>query len=665
VGGLGLAPVGEMRFLAGDGEMARRIRMHDWASHPFGPPATWPQALRASVGIALQSTFPMAIYWGPDLRLIYNDAWALIPGPRHPAALGAPARDVWSDIWHVIEPQFTRLLTTGEGVSVENQLLPMRRFGVPEETYWSYSFTAIRGEDGTVAGVFNTGSETTRTVLIERHMRFLLDLAEALRPAVDAEAPWRQVIEMLGSYLAASRVAIVRGGRDGALAVAQAWSAQGSEGGADAALAALEPAAAAALSQGRVVRVDDVRRIGAGTDAGLGAEGAERAAEAGVGAFAVVPWREEGAPAGAVVVVRPAARAWSDIEVGTVEEAVLRTMTAIERERAAERETILAREVDHRARNVLAVAQSVVRLSRADDIASFRAKIEERIGALARAHSLLAAERWSAVDLETLLAQELAPYGDDAPGRVHLDGPPVPLPAEITQTVALVLHELAANAAKHGSIGQDGGTLAVAWRLEAGSILHLDWTERLPEAARGRVISDHRGFGTTLLGRVIEGQLGGTIEQSLEPGGLRCRIALPLEPLGRLGKPGGMPAPEQGPRPLQVMIAEDEALLAMDIEAMVAGLGYGVFGVFGSPEEALGAIAAKRPDVAVLGADLHGTSSAPIAERLNALGVPVIVAAGYDEVPALSPSMRRAPRVTKPVSEAELASALARVSSRR
>jgi FixJ family two-component response regulator len=87
--------------------------------------------------------------------------------------------------------------------------------------------------------------------------------------------------------------------------------------------------------------------------------------------------------------------------------------------------------------------------------------------------------------------------------------------------------------------------------------------------------------------------------------------------------------------------------------------------VFGSPEEALGAIAAERPDVAVLGADLHGASSAPIAERLSALGVPVIVAAGYDEVPALSPSMRQAPRVAKPVSEAELASALARVSSRR
>ncbi len=165
-----------MGFLAGAGEMAQLVRARDWSGHPFGTPETWPQSLRSALGICLQSAFPTAIYWGPELRLLYNDAWAPIPGPRHPAALGAPAREVWDDIWSLVGPQFERVMATGEGYFAENQLLPMRRFGAPEETYWSYGFTAILGEDGAPAGVFNIGIETTQTVLTQRQMRILLEL---------------------------------------------------------------------------------------------------------------------------------------------------------------------------------------------------------------------------------------------------------------------------------------------------------------------------------------------------------------------------------------------------------------------------------------------------------------------------------------------------------
>ena len=96
-----------MDFLAGNGEMASLIRETDWSEHPFGPSEDWPQSLRSALAICLNSAFPTAIYWGSDLRLLYNDAWAPIPGPRHPAALGAPAKEVWSDIWPIIEPQFS------------------------------------------------------------------------------------------------------------------------------------------------------------------------------------------------------------------------------------------------------------------------------------------------------------------------------------------------------------------------------------------------------------------------------------------------------------------------------------------------------------------------------------------------------------------------------
>ena len=117
-----------MSFLAGNSEMARRIREYDWDNHPFGSLGSWPQSLRSAVSICLNSAFPTAIYWGSELRLLYNGAWAPILGPRHPAALGASAPDVWSDIWHIIEPQFAHLIATGEGIFVEDQLLPMRFF---------------------------------------------------------------------------------------------------------------------------------------------------------------------------------------------------------------------------------------------------------------------------------------------------------------------------------------------------------------------------------------------------------------------------------------------------------------------------------------------------------------------------------------------------------
>ena len=150
------------------GEMAGRIRRHDWSATPLGPIEAWPHSLRVALGICLNSSIPTAIYWGPELRLLYNDAWATIPAERHPGALGQPAAKVWADIWAIVGPQFERTLATGEGFSTFDQMLPMVRGGEVTETYWNYSFTPIRGEDGSVVGVFNQGNETTGRVLAER-----------------------------------------------------------------------------------------------------------------------------------------------------------------------------------------------------------------------------------------------------------------------------------------------------------------------------------------------------------------------------------------------------------------------------------------------------------------------------------------------------------------
>jgi PAS domain S-box-containing protein len=153
---------------AGGGEMGERIRAFDWASHPFGPPGDWRPELLSALGICLHSSFPTAIYWGPDLRLLYNDAWSSIPGERHPWALGKPAQQVWRDIWDVVGPQLEAVRESGAGFSTYDQMLPMERGGRVQETFWNYSFTPILDNTGAVLGVFNQGNETTAVVMASR-----------------------------------------------------------------------------------------------------------------------------------------------------------------------------------------------------------------------------------------------------------------------------------------------------------------------------------------------------------------------------------------------------------------------------------------------------------------------------------------------------------------
>lgn len=161
-------------FLRNGGFMADLILDRDW-SDGLGPIDTWPAALRSALSICLNSSFPTAIYWGPELRLLYNDSWSPIPGERHPWALGRPAAEVWSDIWEVVGPQFEAVMSTGKGLSLYDQLLPMVRDGVQTESYWNYSFTAIRDEFGNICGVFNQGNETTAAVLARRQTQEEID----------------------------------------------------------------------------------------------------------------------------------------------------------------------------------------------------------------------------------------------------------------------------------------------------------------------------------------------------------------------------------------------------------------------------------------------------------------------------------------------------------
>ena len=188
----------EMAFLSGGGEMGRRMRAFNWAASPLGRAEAWPQSLRSAVSICLGSTFPIAIYWGPAFVLLYNDAWSPIPADKHPNALGKPAREVWPEIWDELCPMFEGVVRTGEAARAEDQMLPMRRRGFVEECYFNYGLSPIRGEDGTVGGLFNTVVETTLRVVGERRARTMRKLSERVALAPSTE----EVCRTAGSVLA-------------------------------------------------------------------------------------------------------------------------------------------------------------------------------------------------------------------------------------------------------------------------------------------------------------------------------------------------------------------------------------------------------------------------------------------------------------------------------
>lgn len=160
-----------LEFLAGGGEMGRRIREFDWQATELGSPRDWPQSLKTCIRIMLSSKQPIWIGWGPRLLKFYNDAYIDIVRGKHPHALGEPASAVWKDIWKDIEPMLSRAMERDEGTYVESRLLIMVRSGFPEETYYTFSYTPVLGADGRPAGIICYNTADTERIINERALK--------------------------------------------------------------------------------------------------------------------------------------------------------------------------------------------------------------------------------------------------------------------------------------------------------------------------------------------------------------------------------------------------------------------------------------------------------------------------------------------------------------
>ena len=198
------------------------------------------------------------------------------------------------------------------------------------------------------------------------------------------------------------------------------------------------------------------------------------------------------------------------------------TVDITERKQAEERQNLLAREVDHRAKNALALAQSIVRLTRGENVKAYIEAVEGRINALARVHTILSLSNWQGAEIGKLVDEELAPYstGD----QIKFYGTQIQLQPATAQTLALALHELVTNSAKYGALSTLSGRLSIKWETQE-DMLRMVWEEKDGPVVERPVA---RGFGTRSVIASIESQLGGQAEFDWRSEGLVCRLSVPL-----------------------------------------------------------------------------------------------------------------------------------------
>ena len=187
------------QIFVGDGEMAQRMRSLDWRATAFGPLTEWPQSLRTAASICLASRFPMILWWGPTLSVLYNDAYIPIFQRKHPSVLGRTGVEAWGEVWDVIGPMFERVMTHGDATWSEDQMLELRRRGFREEAYFTWSYSPIRDESGGVGGVFTAVMETTERVLSARRLLTLRELSERAFQAMAVDEASRFAMSSLAS----------------------------------------------------------------------------------------------------------------------------------------------------------------------------------------------------------------------------------------------------------------------------------------------------------------------------------------------------------------------------------------------------------------------------------------------------------------------------------
>jgi light-regulated signal transduction histidine kinase (bacteriophytochrome)/CheY-like chemotaxis protein len=342
---------------------------------------------------------------------------------------------------------------------------------------------------------------------------------------------------------------------------------------------------------------------------------------------------------------------------------------ASERREADVRQKTLNEELNHRVKNILALIKSLVSqdVGQGRDVEAYAGALKGRIIALSNAHDQVVRSDGGGF-LSGLLRAELGPYMT-AIRETHIAGPDIVLDARAYSVLALVLHELATNAAKYGALSVSAGRLDVSWKLTESGDCRLLWLETggPPVTTPSRT-----GFGTSLIRRSVPFDLGGESEIDFRPQGFSAGLLIPARFFeNRSAQVGAkMRAPEhitQDSRSLSnyhVLLVEDQFVIALDAEQLLRENGASEVSIAATPTEAERILSSARPHVAVLDVNLGRTTSLGVAERLLAVGIPFIFATGYGDSRMIPDKFRDVPVVRKPYSARSLVGAVDIVLSR-
>ena len=342
------------------------------------------------------------------------------------------------------------------------------------------------------------------------------------------------------------------------------------------------------------------------------------------------------------------------------------TTDITERKEAEARQTLLAREVDHRAKNALAVVQAIVRLARQDNIADYVRAVEGRIAALAQTHELLSQARWEGAEILRLILDELAPYHSETNSRVTAIGPMVIIQPETAQSVAMAIHELATNAAKYGSLSCETGRVDVSWTYFE-DMLTISWVE-----SGGPPVSppETKGFGTKIISS-FHGPDRGQVAFDWRPEGLHFTLEIPckanisdaktlrafspIAPLRAAGDGAANLLTRQGSR---ILLVEDEIMVGIFMQELLRDIGFDVTQPQVRLEDAMALAQAENFDCAVLDMNLNGQIVYPLADLLQSKGVPFLFLTGYSS-DGIESRFENIQVLQKPVAQEALEDALA------
>jgi two-component sensor histidine kinase/CheY-like chemotaxis protein len=296
--------------------------------------------------------------------------------------------------------------------------------------------------------------------------------------------------------------------------------------------------------------------------------------------------------------------------------------------------------------------QSIIRLTRSENMTHYVDAVEGRISALARAHSVLAQSRWQGAALRGLVEDELAPYRTEPEDTVR-GGPNAILKPAAAQSLALALHELVTNAAKYGALSSCSGYVDVSWTIQDNSLV-IQWIETGGPQVKAPAA---QGFGSLIIIAGIEKQLGGRATFEWPPAGLRCTLSIPKESVN-IREPTTPLASVDQPviesfKPInqsRIMVVEDEALVALALAESLSQLGFSVVGPLHNLNDAEVAVTQSAIDGAILDVNLNGRLVYPLADKLVERKVPFVFMTGYgaDNIDA---RFKKVPVLHKPIEQ--------------